>query len=315
MATNLLFISFILTLLPLVTSLKVKGNCQEIHVIGLEGVGHHGFGPVLNQLAFQTPEIVILRRTSGPGGINIAKGIKEANYSQVAEGFRFRAEACLRQTKTCVSFGGCSYPCSRSPFTSKLKSVKRWEPKHLSYLLRVGHPIHISKWFAAASKHCDIRFVLLHRNFVETVFTHRTWDTGVRGHSEVLLLFAEYIDVMLKHIPQSSWVRFDYEDFWSFRREEALKALVHFLGWEANVQKAFESSNFRLQIMRKVLLNCPLIRRLEDLQSSKFNELPHFSNHTKHVLAQKLSTFSRDSPRARFVPCRGYDFDSVGKKP
>jgi len=110
----------------------------------------------------------------------------------------------------------------------------RWHPNiivHWLYLNSTGHPINIERYYREASKFCKVRFILLHRNLVETVWTHRTWDTGIRGHSQVLGMFAQYIEHSLQKIPDSAWKRIDYEDFWSDRRDYVLKDLCSFLEW------------------------------------------------------------------------------------
>ena len=236
------------------------------------------------------------------GGFRVP-GFRSGPQAEVEEGYSLFAKRCTNQNRTCVRFGGGSYPNSRSPFTTKLKAVKRWQPIHWAYLLDVGHPIHTSKWFAAVSKYCDVRIVLLHRNFVDTVWSHRTWDTGPIGHGEVLLMFAKFMEDMLTRIPSDSWIRFNYEDFWSPHRDQALNSLTRFLGWEADVVHAFDNSGFQLSKHMKTVPSCKLVKRLHELQISKFMELPKFSSQSQHVLGQQLSTFFDDSLVAKQLAC------------
>lgn len=293
-----------LLLIPEVASLTVRGSCQQVHVIGLEGVGHHGFYPVLGGYLSQVQGVVNVGR-GGPGATLIRQGIRETNYSKVHAGAKKLSETCSRKGKTCVAFGGGSYPNSRSPFTSRLKSEKRWHQKHWPYLIEHGHPLHISKWYDAMSTVCDVRLVLLHRNLVESVWTHKTWDTGIQGHSEVITMFAKFIDLMLHEVPSSSWIRINYEDFWSSRIDEALTKLFSFLGWEADVEvhEIRQQVGFRYN-SSKPIPPCSVVKRLDSIQDISLNSLPRYSDPSKHVLGNALSTFYRDSPRAS--PCRTF---------
>jgi len=271
-----------------VTSAKM---CEVIFIIGLEGVGHHGLGPVFSSLLSQA------RNKAGARHMHRMK--KGLNYS---EAFRAYAETCEKEKKGCVTFGGGSFPNSRSPFTSKLKSEMRWQPnndKHWKYLNSTGHPINIERYYRAGREFCDLKFILLHRNLVDTVWAHRTWDTGVRGHSLVLSMFAQYIDHGLQKLPETAWKRIDYEDFWSNQRDDILKDLCKFLDWDVpNVTSAFIESSFRLSVKSRARIPCSVVRYIESEERKVFSQLRHYSNIEQHLgHAKELSTYARDSPR------------------
>ena len=204
--------------------------------------------------------------------------------------------------KQCVTWGGGSFPNSRSPFTTKLKSQMRWKPnsyKHWKYLKTFGHPIDIERFFNDGSRFCKIRFILLHRNLVETVWSHRSWDTGIRGHSEVLGMFAYYIEQHLQKLPDYAWKRIDYEDFWSDRRDDVLKDLCNFLDWNvANISLAFEESGFRLATNNQARIPCHTVKYIQRLQHDIFSPLLNFSSKSQHLGYEKvLATYANDSPR------------------
>ena len=88
-----------------------NASCEVTYVTGLEGVGNHGLSPVLQSL-FQRAHNK--KRSQKVGRIKISQ-----NYF---ESFKLHAEKCDKEMKHCVTFVGGSFPNSRSPFTTKLKS-------------------------------------------------------------------------------------------------------------------------------------------------------------------------------------------------
>jgi hypothetical protein len=200
--------------------------------------------------------------------------------------------------------GGVSFPNSRSPFTSKLKSKMRWSPQsqeHWQYLKNVGHPIHVERYYEAAKQFCNVKFLLLHRNFIDVVWSHRTWDTGVQGHSKVLEMFAKYIEQSLQSLPRDAWKRIDYEDFWSDDREIILEDLCEFLGLRVlNVSSAFKASGFRLSSKRSSRVPCSVVKYLESEENNIFSNLFLYSAPAQHIGYHKsLSTYAENSPKSK----------------
>jgi len=283
-------ITYYLVSLLLSHGFVASAFCEINMVVGLEGTGHHGLGPVIQAL-FQHVQNNKYSRT---GKIQMSQ-----NYS---ESIGLHAEKCEKEMKQCVTWGGGSFPNSRSPFTTKLKSQMRWKPnsyKHWKYLKTFGHPIDIERFFNDGSRFCKIRFILLHRNLVETVWSHRSWDTGIRGHSEVLGMFAYYIEQHLQKLPDYAWKRIDYEDFWSDRRDDVLKDLCNFLDWNvANISLAFEESGFRLATNNQARIPCHTVKYIQRLQHDIFSPLLNFSSKSQHLGYEKvLATYANDSPR------------------
>ena len=290
LSKNLYYYFYAISFVFISRSHAANAGCEVIYVVGLEGVGHHGLGPVLTSLLqhAQNKQGVVNRR--------MGKGL---NYS---ESFRMYAESCKKVRGGCVNFGGGSFPNSRSPFTTKLKSKMRWNPhseKHWQYLKSIGHPIHIERYYNAGREFCKVRFILLHRNLLDTVWAHRTWDTGIRGHSQVLGMFAQYIDQNLQKLPDFAWKRIDYEDFWSDRRDDILKDLCNFLDWNVpNVTSAFIDSSFRLTTRSRARIPCSVVKYLETEEKTIQNSVFTYSNVKQHLGYEKeLSTYATDSPR------------------
>jgi len=290
---NVLYCSIAICLEVLFCVRSALAVCESVYVVGLEGVGHHGIGPVLASF---------LQHAQGKEKARHIQKLKLSNDLSYYENFRKYSESCLNEEKGCVAFSGASFPSSRSPFTNKLKSQSRWihdSEEQWQYLETVGHPIHIERYFNAGSKFCKVRFILLHRNFVDAVWAHRTWDTGVRGHLKVLGMFARYIDQQLQKIPDYAWKRIDYEDFWSEQRDDVLKDLCKFLEWNVpNVSSTFMESGFRLKITSRARIPCSVVKYIEGEGRSIFRPLHSYSNRTQHLgYGKDLSTYSRDSPK------------------
>ena len=61
-----------------------------------------------------------------------------------------------------------------------------------------NHPVNLEKFYSAYSEFADVKIVVIHRSFVETVASHHRWDGGVENHSNVLrgfmLLLRQFLD-------------------------------------------------------------------------------------------------------------------------
>ena len=61
-----------------------------------------------------------------------------------------------------------------------------------------NHPVNLEKFYSAYSEFADVKIIVIHRSFVETVASHHRWDGGVENHSNVLrgfmLLLRQFLD-------------------------------------------------------------------------------------------------------------------------
>lgn len=292
--------------------------CQVVFTIGLEGVGHHGFVFRHNSFLQRLLQLHMRSRNARSGSndrmyvktrSNFNKKLSLNDYSGLFSYFQEKCYEGLGLTE-CYSTPSLSFPDDRGPFLGtkeNIKSAKRWNPediRHKNYLFKHGHPINIEKFYFEGSKFCEVKFILLHRNFAEAVLSHHEWDTGWKAHREVLLMFSQYINSSLKSIPQEAWMRINYEDFWRPKEERdlILDKLSSFLKWKASCEEALNISNFRLKLSPKNYdeSKCRMIQSLEESQKSRLDHLETYANTSKHPLMLELSHFHSDSPSARW---------------
>lgn len=143
-----------------------------IHLIGLEGCGHHGVFPV-----FET----LLQKKFGDSGRKLffrrglrpfIHGLYYRKYPEqvcVAEMVKF-----LQANPGAIIVDDNSYPSSR------FREVdSQWDFAELHRLL---------------SPHCAVRYIHLRRNIFNTVNSHPDWDGGLLGHAARLAGIGRYID-------------------------------------------------------------------------------------------------------------------------
>ena len=243
--------------------------------------------------------------------------ILENKYDEIFKTFR---KGCEKEAKkngneksACYSTRSFSFPHKLGPFATEsgldVNHALRWDPsnpEHRKYLFDHGHPINILKYFEAAEKNgCRVKFILLHRNIVETTRSHKTWDRGLENHLNVLKMFAEYIDVSLANLPSNSWRRVNYEDFWrpQEERDKIFQALAtDYLHWSSDAHDSFVNSQFDLNVHPRKYKTadrppCEEVRELDRTQRNFFDQkLTSYSRRDKHVTNLPLSHFFTESP-------------------
>ena len=243
--------------------------------------------------------------------------ILENKYDEIFKTFR---KGCEKEAKkngnektACYSTRSFSFPHKLGPFATDsgldVNHALRWDPsnpEHRKYLFDHGHPINILKYFEAAEKNgCRVKFILLHRNIVETTRSHKTWDRGLENHLNVLKMFAEYIDVSLANLPSNSWRRVNYEDFWrpQEERDKIFQALAtDYLHWSSDAHDSFVNSQFDLNVHPRKYKTadrppCEEVRELDRTQRNFFDQkLTSYSKRDKHVTNLPLSHFFTESP-------------------
>ena len=314
----------------------IKNNvkCQSVFTIGLEGVGHHAFQ--MGKDAFMKTLLRDHLKKSNEhengqetdklfidNDIHFDNLLLESKYDEIFNTFRKGCENVAEMHKknnnekltSCYSTRSYSFPHKLGPFATgkglDVNHAKRWDPNDKTqrdYLFQHGHPIDIVKYYnAAKNNQCDVKFVLLHRNIVETARSHKNWDTGLNAHVNVLKMFAEYIDQSLSKIPDNAWVRVNYEDFWKsdLERDEIFTKLVDFLGWQSNASEAFANSQFDLNVHPKKYKTkskppCEEIKELDIIQREFFDTMfKAYARRDKHVTNEPLSHFFTESPNKR----------------
>ena len=327
-----------------------NAKCENVFTLGLEGVGHHAFqmGKDAFVKTLLREHLGNVEEKKKSGNTNNNKDIVEMHareedrmfidnddhfwnlilenkYDEIFKTFRKGCEEVAKKNgneKTaCYSTRSFSFPHKLGPFATgsglDVNHAQRWDPRnpeHRKYLFDHGHPINILKYFEAAERNgCQVKFILLHRNIVETARSHKTWDQGLEKHLNVLKMFAEYIDVSLANLPSNSWRRVNYEDFWRphEERDRIFQTLAtDFLHWSSDAHESFMNSQFDLNVHpRKYKTNdkppCDEVRELDRVQRNFFDrKLTSYSKREKHVTNLPLSHFFTESPnKALYEQC------------
>jgi len=124
--------------------------------------------------------------------------------------------------------------------------------------------MNLYKFYNAYSKFVDVKFIALHRPFLETIASHRTWDTGPIPHSNIiqgfLILHSRFLE---KHytdtftgkrvwtLVQVEKLSVKYHGLWHNRkdrrqaldaRKDMIRDVATFLGWpETRCKSCFSS--------------------------------------------------------------------------
>ena len=65
----------------------------------------------------------------------------------------------------------------------------------------LSHPTNMNAFYQSYSPYVDIKFIVLHRLFLETIASHRDWDGGPLPHSNIicgfLLMLRRFLDTHL----------------------------------------------------------------------------------------------------------------------
>ncbi|KAL7547940.1 hypothetical protein ACHAWF_011209 [Thalassiosira exigua] len=194
-----------------------RTNCQVIYVLGVEGSIHHGFVPVLRTLAelqsdpvTRTPYDAIKGHPALRSAIFGFEKLREDSPPMddpdlVRETVERMCPPRRETWKKKVILEGNSFPSGRADnLKLQFRQRRREEWQYLSpeeisvdpYAL--DHPTNLDKFYESYSPHVDVRFVVLHRPYLETIASHRGFDNGPLEHSNVvsgfLLLLGRFLE-------------------------------------------------------------------------------------------------------------------------
>lgn len=158
-----------------------RPSCQIVYVVGAEGAAHHGFLPVLRTLAEAQPNTAVEVWNGAVRRIMMA-----VRFPRLARLFllkRTLRRHCPPDRHT-VFLEELSYPCGKD-------FRKRWHRNETASevaasLERRPHPVDLLRFPRTFAPYADVKFLVLHRNFVHTVISHGGWDGGPRPHAEII---------------------------------------------------------------------------------------------------------------------------------
>mmetsp|Transcript_25426 Transcript_25426/g.45969 ORF Transcript_25426/g.45969 Transcript_25426/m.45969 type:complete len:395 (+) Transcript_25426:117-1301(+) len=181
----------------------VRKNCQVIYVLGVEGSIHHGFMPVIKSLAEQqvdpitgTPYQVVKGHDALRAAIFGSK-----HNTDVPMNDPHLVQSTLDQIcpspheswKHHVIIEGNSFPSGGADNEKLDFRVRRqWDwidmttNEIASSESALNHPTNLHQFYDAYGPYVDIKFIVLHRPYVETIASHLGFDRGPEGHSNVI---------------------------------------------------------------------------------------------------------------------------------
>jgi hypothetical protein len=269
-----------------------RANCQIVYVLGVEGSVHHGFVPVVKSLAERQRDPLtgapyhvvkgheVLRaaifRPSGACARGDDGG-EERDWRLCAS--PMSDPAVVRDTldaicpapeepwKKHVIIEGNSFPSGWGGEEFRVRRGGDWPgmtPEQIaSSDEALNHPTNLRVFLGAFGPHVDVRFVVLHRPYLETVASHPGFDGGPERHSAVIggfiLLLARFLAGHMygssrgggdgAPVPLWTLVCADRLTSRSFRTERELQEsrvgvlayLADFLGWpESSCPECFD---------------------------------------------------------------------------
>ncbi|KAL7504226.1 hypothetical protein ACHAXN_001919 [Cyclotella atomus] len=260
--------------------LSPRSRCQIVYLLGVEGTMHHGVEPIIATLAAsQTdPETGtafavhskskdlrygLFAPTGSRLGFDSPPAMDDPKFVK-----KVISSICPNDGRKHIVIEAASFPCGGKFRVSRGNGSRVWRemtPEAIANSeMALEHPTNLYKFYDAYSKYAEVKFLALHRPFLETIASHRTWDSGPIPHSNIiqgfLILHKRFLDVhktdpitgdnvwTVIHVEKLST---KYHGLWHNRKErkqalEARKDMIRnvatFLGWpKVTCKQCFES--------------------------------------------------------------------------
>ena len=248
---------------------NIRSNCQIVYIMGVEGATHHGFIPLLEKLAsnqLDPTTNIQYHVDSNPSALKAGlfgwyrgSRIKQWGFKQTPEVDndelvqRVVSESCPNDGRKHILIEWASFPSGHEDDRRSYRIHRQHEwlsmtPEEIaSSEEALSHPTSMKAFYQAYSPYVDIKFVVLHRSFMETIASHRDWDGGPEQHSNVLrgfmLLLRRFLDTHLYDLVDgrrlwslvcvSNIMAKNYDDVndVTVARNNVLSHLADFFGW------------------------------------------------------------------------------------
>jgi hypothetical protein len=177
--------------------------CQIVYVLGVEGTKHHGIEPIIESLAkSQIDQNSGLPYDVQIGSDNLRYGL--FGYPQGKFGFleppsiddprlvqEVISSICPDDGKHHVIIESNSFPSGgKHHATSRVRRQIAWHqmtPEGISNsFAALNHPTNLYQFYDAYHRYADIKFVVLDRPFLETIASHKNFDSGPRKHANIV---------------------------------------------------------------------------------------------------------------------------------
>jgi hypothetical protein len=247
---------------------KARTNCQFVYILGVEGATHHGVTPIIEALAKRqyNPENGRQYHVEANLGA-LEAGLFGWNTKLLAKwGFkvtpeiddpllvqRVVEESCPDDGNKHVMITWTSFPSGQEDDwrSYRIHRQNDWQSMSPDEIANndkaLRHPMDVTAFVRAYSPHVDIKFVVIHRPFLETIASHHEWDGGAAKHSNVihgfLLIIRRFLDAnpidkitggrlwTLLCIEQIMEKSHEDEGDVDVARQNMLSHVADFLGW------------------------------------------------------------------------------------
>lgn len=240
-----------------------RRRCQIIYILGVEGTMHHGIEPIIETLA--------RHQADGSGQpynvISSSDDLRYGLFGYPAGHFGFLGAPPITDTalinkvisSICpnnnnddddnqhyITIESTSFPSGgKHHSTSRIRRQSSWHQMTPSSIANshsaLNHPTNLYEFYNAYSLYADVKFVALHRGFLDVIASHKNFDDGPLPHANVIHGYLILLSRFLREHP-SSWTLLDMDSMLqkynaddnaleSVRRE-MIHNLANFLGWQ-----------------------------------------------------------------------------------
>jgi hypothetical protein len=271
---------------------KSRHNCQVIYITGVEGATHHGFIPIIESLAKNQVD----PETGKPYKVETEPKFLKAGlfgwYSKKSWrkwGFlktpevddpafvqHVVRESCPDDGHKHVLIEWASFPSGQEDDhrSYRVKRQHEWltmTPDEIANSDEaLKHPTNMNAFYQAYSPYVDIKFIVLHRPFLETIASHKDWDGGPIIHSNIIrgfmLMLRRFLDTHLFDLVTGKrlWSlvcverimakNYETEHDTKAARKRVMSYLTTFLGWDnGDCPQCFDSWHESSKVPEEVL--------------------------------------------------------------
>ncbi|KAL3794041.1 hypothetical protein HJC23_003693 [Cyclotella cryptica] len=232
----------------------LRSRCQIVYILGVEGASHHGFTPVLDALAREQVD-----STGKPFKIHLQPhALRSALKGHFGKAAPLNNSSLIhdRLSSLCPNDGhqhviieDCSFPCG---FVDRpcgyYPRQYEWRNMTMQGIAQsdaaINHPVNLYQFLELYGPHARIKFVVLHRPYLDTLASHVTWDGGWEGHSNVIRGF---MMLLRRFLDQHQVDSLSGEKLWTLVCVERLTA--KFYGYEGE-----EETRAKLEVARHRIL-------------------------------------------------------------
>lgn len=248
-------------------------NCQIVYILGVEGATHHGITPIIETLAKQQYDLKSGHPYQVDGEAMYFKvglfgwnkqiltnwGFSEGIIPDIDDPMfvqRVVERSCPNDGNKHVLIESTSFPSGQvdDPRPYRVHRQHEWmsmSPEDIANNDKAQQqPFNLTAFVDAYSPYVDIKFVVIHRPFIETIASHIKWDGGAVPHSNIihgfLLILSRFLNThrvdlvtgtplwTLLCLEQIMAKNYEHDDDVVMARRDILSHLADFLGWPVN---------------------------------------------------------------------------------